>query len=179
MGASWATKCAYQVDQSDLASLAPKVRVIQYPISCHPKLIKVVLCSSRLRHNAWTTSASSALSHGFCWNFLNSLSQILFFKKGRFSFIFYVRWLTKMLFQYSSFWSRILYVFTKVNLWVTFTRDFHAIHNYQARALRALGLLLYSRIWQWEGERLFDRSAWFFYGNSCNSGTESQKIVGN
>ena len=48
---------------------------------------------------------------------------------------------------------------------------------YQACALRALGLLLYSRILQWEGERLFDRSAGFFYGNSCNSGTESRKIV--
>ena len=47
----------------------------------------------------------------------------------------------------------------------------------QARALRALGLLLYSRILQWEGGRLFDRSAGFFYGNSCNSGTESRKIV--
>ena len=44
-------------------------------------------------------------------------------------------------------------------------------------ALRALGLLLYSRIPQWEGGRLFDRSAGFFYGNSCNSGTESRKIV--
>ena len=48
---------------------------------------------------------------------------------------------------------------------------------YPARALRALGLLLYSRIPQWEGGRLFDRSAGFFYGNSCNSGTESRKIV--
>ena len=44
-------------------------------------------------------------------------------------------------------------------------------------ALRALGLLLYSRILQWEGGRLFDRSFGFFYGNSCNSGTESRKIV--
>ena len=42
----------------------------------------------------------------------------------------------------------------------------------RACALRALGLLLYSRIPQWEGGRLFDRSAgFFFYGNSCNSGT--------
>ena len=49
--------------------------------------------------------------------------------------------------------------------------------DYPARALRALGLLLYSRIPQWEGGRLFDRSAGFFYGNRCNSGTESQKIV--
>ena len=47
----------------------------------------------------------------------------------------------------------------------------------RACALRALGLLLYSRIPQWEGGRLFDRSAGFFYGNSCNSGTESRKIV--
>ena len=30
---------------------------------------------------------------------------------------------------------------------------------------------------QWEGGRLFDGSARFFYGNSCNSGTESRKIV--
>ena len=48
---------------------------------------------------------------------------------------------------------------------------------YQARALRALGLLLYSRIPQWEGGRLFEPSTGFFYGNSCNSGTESRKIV--
>ena len=53
----------------------------------------------------------------------------------------------------------------------------HVSSLYQARALRALGLLLYSRILQWEGGRLFDRSAGFFYGNSCNSGTESRKIV--
>ena len=30
---------------------------------------------------------------------------------------------------------------------------------------------------QWEGGRLFDGSAGFFYRNSCNSGTESRKIV--
>ena len=30
---------------------------------------------------------------------------------------------------------------------------------------------------QWEGGRLFDGSAGFFYGNSCNSGTESRKMV--
>ena len=30
---------------------------------------------------------------------------------------------------------------------------------------------------QWEGGRLFDMSAGSFYGNSCNSGTESRKIV--
>ena len=48
----------------------------------------------------------------------------------------------------------------------------------RACALRALGLLLAEE----EGGRLFDMSAGFFYGNSCNSGTESQKIdpkVGN
>ena len=30
---------------------------------------------------------------------------------------------------------------------------------------------------RWEGGRLFDGSAGFFYGNSCNSGTKSRKIV--
>ena len=30
---------------------------------------------------------------------------------------------------------------------------------------------------QWGGGRLFDGSAIFFYGDSCNSGTESRKIV--
>ena len=30
---------------------------------------------------------------------------------------------------------------------------------------------------RWEGGRLFELSAGFFYGNSCNSGTESRKIV--
>ena len=30
---------------------------------------------------------------------------------------------------------------------------------------------------QWEGGRLFDGSTKFFYGNCCNSGTESRKIV--
>ena len=30
---------------------------------------------------------------------------------------------------------------------------------------------------RWEGGRLFEPSAGFFYGYSCNSGTESQKIV--
>ena len=30
---------------------------------------------------------------------------------------------------------------------------------------------------RWEGGRLFDGPAKFFYGNSCNSGTESRKIV--
>ena len=31
--------------------------------------------------------------------------------------------------------------------------------------------------YSWEGGRLFEPSAEFFYGNSCNSGTESRKIV--
>ena len=31
--------------------------------------------------------------------------------------------------------------------------------------------------YRWEGGRLFEPSAGFFYGNSCNSGTESRKIV--
>ena len=30
---------------------------------------------------------------------------------------------------------------------------------------------------RWEGGRLFEPSASFFYGKSCNSGTESQKMV--
>ena len=30
---------------------------------------------------------------------------------------------------------------------------------------------------RWEGGRLFEPSAGFFYGNSCNSGTKSRKIV--
>ena len=47
----------------------------------------------------------------------------------------------------------------------------------RACALRALGLLLYSRIPHWEGGRLFDGSTKFFYGSSCNSRTESRKIV--
>ena len=46
---------------------------------------------------------------------------------------------------------------------------------YPARALRALGLLLADGIPQVEGGRLFEPSAGFFYGNSCNSGTESRK----
>ena len=33
--------------------------------------------------------------------------------------------------------------------------------------------------YRWEGGRLFEPSAGFFYGNSCNSGTESQKMVSN
>ena len=31
--------------------------------------------------------------------------------------------------------------------------------------------------YRWEGGRLFEPSAKFFYGNSCNSGTESRKMV--
>ena len=30
---------------------------------------------------------------------------------------------------------------------------------------------------RWERGRLFEPSAKFFYGNSCNSGTESRKMV--
>ena len=30
---------------------------------------------------------------------------------------------------------------------------------------------------RWEGGRLFEPSATFFYRNSCNSGTESRKMV--
>ena len=30
---------------------------------------------------------------------------------------------------------------------------------------------------RWEGGRLFEPSAGFFYGNSCNFGTKSRKIV--
>ena len=30
---------------------------------------------------------------------------------------------------------------------------------------------------RWEGGRLFEPSAGFFYGNSCNFGTESRKMV--
>ena len=48
---------------------------------------------------------------------------------------------------------------------------------YPACALRALGLLLEDGAPTVGGGRLFDRSAEFFYGNSCNSGTESRKIV--
>ena len=48
-----------------------------------------------------------------------------------------------------------------------------SVPYYPARALRALGLLLA------DGAptvgRLFEPSAKFFYGNSCNSGTESRK----
>ena len=49
--------------------------------------------------------------------------------------------------------------------------------GYPARALRALGCYWQTVPPQWEGGRLFDRSAGFFYGNSCNSRTESRKIV--
>ena len=55
----------------------------------------------------------------------------------------------------------------------------HPHNNYQARALRALGLLLADGTPTVGGGRLFDWSAGFFYGNSCNSGTESRKIVPN
>ena len=48
---------------------------------------------------------------------------------------------------------------------------------YPARALRALGLLLADGAPTVGGGRLFEGSTKFFYGNSCNSGTESRKIV--
>ena len=50
-------------------------------------------------------------------------------------------------------------------------------HLYRARALRALGLLLADRTPTVGGGRLFEPSAKFFYGNSCNSGTESRNIA--
>ena len=56
-------------------------------------------------------------------------------------------------------------------------KDNEKMTIYPAHALRALGLLLADGAPQWEGGRLFDGSTKFFYGNSCNSGTESRKIV--
>ena len=50
-------------------------------------------------------------------------------------------------------------------------------HIFPARALRALGLLLALGAPTVGGGRLFDGSTKLFYGNSCNSGTESRKIV--
>ena len=47
----------------------------------------------------------------------------------------------------------------------------------RACALRAQGLLLAEGTPTVRGGRLFDRSTKFFYGNSCNSGTKSRKIV--
>ena len=47
----------------------------------------------------------------------------------------------------------------------------------RACALRALGLLLADGTLTVGGGRLFEPSAGFFYGNSCNSGTKSRKIV--
>ena len=47
----------------------------------------------------------------------------------------------------------------------------------RACALRALGLLLADGTPTVGGGRLFEPSAKFFYGNSCNSGTESRKMV--
>ena len=46
--------------------------------------------------------------------------------------------------------------------------------NYPARARAVTGRRNSHR---WEGGRLFEPSAGLFYGNSCNSGTESRKIV--
>ena len=47
----------------------------------------------------------------------------------------------------------------------------------QARALRVLGLLLADGAPTVGRGKLFNMSAGFFYGNSCNSGTESRKMV--
>ena len=47
----------------------------------------------------------------------------------------------------------------------------------RACALRAQGLLLADGAPTMGRGRLFDRSTKFFYGNSCNSGTESRKMV--
>ena len=49
--------------------------------------------------------------------------------------------------------------------------------SYPARALRAQGLLLADGAPTVGGGRLFEPSAGFFYGNSCNFETKSQKIV--
>ena len=57
--------------------------------------------------------------------------------------------------------------------------SFKGFLDYQARALRALGLLLADGAPTVGGGRLFDGSAKFFYGNSCNSGMESRKMVPN
>ena len=51
--------------------------------------------------------------------------------------------------------------------------DYDYYNFYPARALRALGLLLYSR----KGEDFLTGQLNFFYENSCNSGTKSRKIV--
>ena len=48
---------------------------------------------------------------------------------------------------------------------------------YPARAESARAVTGRRNSYRWEGGRLFDGSAGFFYGNSCNSGTESRKIV--
>ena len=48
---------------------------------------------------------------------------------------------------------------------------------YPACALRALGLLLADGAPTVGRGKTFDRSAGFVYGNSCNSGTESRKMV--
>ena len=54
----------------------------------------------------------------------------------------------------------------------------------RAKHVGPKGLCAESCYWQtvplqWEGGRLFDGSTEFFYGNCCNSGTESRKIVPN
>ena len=51
--------------------------------------------------------------------------------------------------------------------------------TFPARALRVLGLLVADGAPTVRRGRLFEPSTGFFYGNSCNSGTESRKIVSN
>ena len=54
---------------------------------------------------------------------------------------------------------------------------FYPARARRACALRALGPLLAEGAPTVGGGRLFEGSTKFFYGNSCNSGTESRKIV--
>ena len=56
---------------------------------------------------------------------------------------------------------------------------FGKINRIIAQTLSVTDFIYYwqTELPQWEGGRLFDGSAGFFYGNSCNSGTESRKMV--
>ena len=53
----------------------------------------------------------------------------------------------------------------------------HIIQPKGPRAESARAVTGRRNSYMWEGGRLFEPSARFFYGNSCNSGTESRKIV--